>query len=1168
MSGETTVGSIIAYLRMDRGDWTRGKDATTREAAQLDGKKIRITVTTNAADAAAAIKAASMQGDAANGKALRSNAALAAAQRSLANSSNSVATAQQRVAAAQERIRATGAGTAQDYQRLRAAEQGLAAAMRNHETAADRVALAQHRVNTALDTTIQKADGAKRNVGLLSTAIIGLAPAAVPLAAVGVAGLAGFIGVAGTAVLAIKGVQRELVVGTGATKQYSGALSIVKSDLTNLEAVAGRGVLSSFTATVKSLHGQMPFLTRDVAMFSTGLGIVVGNIAPGMLSFLHQLNPLFVTFDQQLISGSARFKQWAASSTAVQHFVAYAQQSLPTAEQFLGQLATTLGHVAQAAAPFGSTTLQTITMLSRAINALPIGTLQVIVPLLAGLKIGMSANSAASNSATALGTWATRAKEAGGAASGAAGLVGTLGKAVGFLGPVGIAAGIGLAGLSMIEARHQQVTVATTERVNALTQAIEEQRTSVGILAELQANGATAAADKLGVSQQTLVNSVLKGGTALDQVKSKIAATNAEYLRIANYLQSNQAALDQTRNPQYYQQQLAQYHALGTAMGTLSAKLQETQADYAKAQQAAAAYARSQGDAVLAAQVEAGTVDKVALGFHLSADAYYAAKLAADKKTASDKAQTAAMQMESDAAGILTAKLDILNGKNLSVAQAQTASASATNQLVDSLKQNGRAIDGTTAATISNQQAVQGKIQADQAAAEAIGKATGSSKSAARAYLASRDSLLAQLQAQHLLTPALQAYIDRLYDLKDLKVPPTKVDLDKAAADAKLAAYRRAIGQLPKNISTSMVVLGADHAKQVIRSVVDYANSQSAVIHVTTINTSTGAVSGGRQVANAAGGGVPDGWSTVGEQGWEAVHKQGNTVQVYSHAQSKKLLPQGPSVPAWASGTPGAKTSRKVKGKAKPKQVIVPITVTAGNGQAYGVASFIKGQIPSVRAATKLLAAATNDAFQLQGIRTKLAAVKADYANLRQDALNLRDAATGSLRAGVDASAYGDIGDLTNAYRSKKADAGSFLAEIRKLQSEHLNTGLLTDLASKGKTAGLDALAAASPAQIAALNKAYAGFTTSTGQAGSLAARSIYGKQLADDTREIRTLTSQSARTEAAMTRAVLALAQLLHRPVKVSVGGKEFAHAVVDSGVIQGVYDDLERALLYGRKH
>jgi hypothetical protein len=210
--------------------------------------------------------------------------------------------------------------------------------------------------------------------------------------------------------------------------------------------------------------------------------------------------------------------------------------------------------------------------------------------------------------------------------------------------------------------------------------------------------------------------------------------------------------------------------------------------------------------------------------------------------TATAAANAAAkMYIENDAAGILKGSLDILNGKALSLMEAQTRDAAATNTAAEALKKNNLAIDGNSAAAIANQQALQAKASASQAEAEAVGKATGSTYEAVKAYGASKAALEASLKAQGLLTPAVQAYIDKLYQVSNLKVEPTKLDIDKAAADAKLAALQAYIdsikqGQVPglsadsasavATIASLQAKIDAMHGKT-IPIVISYSTSGS-----------------------------------------------------------------------------------------------------------------------------------------------------------------------------------------------------------------------------------------------------------------------------------------------------------------------------------------------------
>jgi hypothetical protein len=87
---------------------------------------------------------------------------------------------------------------------------------------------------------------------------------------------------------------------------------------------------------------------------------------------------------------------------------------------------------------------------------------------------------------------------------------------------------------------------------------------------------------------------------------------------------------------------------------------------------------------------------------------------------------------------------------------------------------------------VANQQALQQKAQADQQAAEAIAKQTGSTEQGTAAFAASKQALIEQLQATGQLTPAIQALIDKYYS-----VPPvvkTRIDMD---ADQALSAIER-----------------------------------------------------------------------------------------------------------------------------------------------------------------------------------------------------------------------------------------------------------------------------------------------------------------------------------------------------------------------------------------
>lgn len=209
--------------------------------------------------------------------------------------------------------------------------------------------------------------------------------------------------------------------------------------------------------------------------------------------------------------------------------------------------------------------------------------------------------------------------------------------------------------------------------------------------------------------------------------------------------------------------------------------------------------------ATQAKQAQAAVLAATANTYGMTSNAYETAKKAADDQTASTLAATQAMQMEDDAAGLLSNALTILNGGSLSLAQAQTGVASANNAAVQSFKTNKAVIDGSSAAAVANQQAVEQQVSAAQQLAQAQAKATGSTEAGVKSYQDSKAALEGALKAQGDLTPAVQAYIDKLYDVSNLKVQPTKLEIDKSSADAAMSAYLTTVENLPKTHTTNLM---------------------------------------------------------------------------------------------------------------------------------------------------------------------------------------------------------------------------------------------------------------------------------------------------------------------------------------------------------------------------
>lgn len=175
-----------------------------------------------------------------------------------------------------------------------------------------------------------------------------------------------------------------------------------------------------------------------------------------------------------------------------------------------------------------------------------------------------------------------------------------------------------------------------------------------------------------------------------------------------------------------------------------------------------------------------------------------------DKAAAKTGDATLQMQLQGDAAGLLKQQLDLLNGKQLNVAQAQTSAASATLGLTKSLKENGTTLSTNTQKGVENRQAIEQKIAADQALAEATAKATGSTKAGTESLRTSKAQLEDTLRSQGKLTDKVQAYIDKLYAVPK-KVPPTKLEVQTAQGLASIKAFQKALDSLHANPITQSV---------------------------------------------------------------------------------------------------------------------------------------------------------------------------------------------------------------------------------------------------------------------------------------------------------------------------------------------------------------------------
>lgn len=535
--------------------------------------------------------------------------------------------------------------------------------------------------------------------------------------------------------------------------------------------------------------------------------------------------------------------------------------------------------------------------------------------------------------------------------------------------------------------------------------------------------------------------------------------------------------------------------------------------------------------------------------------AYLAAEQAAQSNTASTQAQTLAFQLENNAASLLSTALQGLAGDNLNTAQAQTSLAQANLGVASSFKTNGTAIDGNKAKAVANQQAIQGNVTAAEQLAEAVGKQTGSTKDSLASLAASKKALEDQLAAHKELTPAVQAYIDKLYDLSALKVPPTKLDVDDAAAAAALKSLQLKLDALENQRKVTLGVDTSGDAAKIaaLQILIDKLHGKTVTAGLVATSTST---SGHGTAAHAAGGSVSDGYFTVGEQGYELGFKQGSHVQIFSNKQSKAMTGMN-SVPGYASGTSftgaggtqyaselsainsfvRAATALDKVTAALLKDADASKTTTAqlkADADAVAAAAKKNGDSVSILKALasnekSLVAAGTQRDAVLAKLGTQTSTSQTAYDKLAADQQTLTaevqtvsQAVTNGFNiqtAGqyqfTNGQTYSSYGTTLSSLQNQVAAAQKFQTELAKLGKEFgsssAGTSLLQQLAEGGVSGSgqeVDALAGATPQEIAQLVAQYAKLQAIGGATGSQVAKIVDGAAVVKDESVVNALTA------------------------------------------------------------
>lgn len=914
------------------------------------------------------------------------------------------------------------------------------------------------RLAQSADKSAKSFERQRRETKLLSTSLLAIGSAAIPVAAVST-GLGGLAVAGGVALLAVKGIEKEIKAGTPTGNAYAASIATIKTNVSGLERAAAGGVLGGFQKSVKQLQPLMPALTRDTALYAHQLGDIGGNTGVGFVRLLRDFHPLFAQVGADLEGGSAKFAQWSKSSQGVQRFVAYAQTQLPQVESTFGALFTTVSHVTQGLEPFGSTTLLAIRVFSQAINSIPVGVLQTLLPILAGLKVGNTLSASINNASVGLTGFAKKATTAGGLASKSAGFVGGLGKAVGFLGPAGLAAGVALGGLSVVLGRSKKATVEQTSRINELVAAIENGTAAAGAWNNALETGA-ADATKTGLSQK--------------QITAALIGTQAAYAGAQKHLDQykqvqDNAALSGGQFGATAQQVAARQQEVAAQTDKLKASLAESRREYEAAKQRVADYATQQGSSALAAQITNDSYLKIAKSLGVTGDAYIKAKLAADSSTESQRQATLVMQLEGDTAGLLKQALDGLAGKALSVGEAQTRLAQSATAAAQALKTNGNTVALNTA-----------KGQANRAAIEAMAEA-------------SRGLVDAQLKNVKSSTSA-NAVIDKANE--KFKTNAARI----YGAKSKAYEYAVQVGLIP-HVAATDVRFNDSKARAKARALKAWVESLHPVMEVT---AHTSITSGhGKLAQRAGGGGAPNGWFTVGERGYELAYKSGSQVQFFSHQQSQAMTGMA-RVPGYAAGT-GAGIRLSVETKGLPALVAAVKGTTSalntalrslmsqllrGNKAGLAPASFVR---TISRENTQLLGEARKRDLVAARIKSANQRLVAAQTALTQERATVTQASLSFFNLGSadTSSTAGFLADLTNRAHYTK----QFATDLKSL-THRLPKALIRQLGEEGVDQAGTAthlLASMSAAELKRVGSLYATAAAASGSVGSAVARSLYG---------------------------------------------------------------------------
>lgn len=435
------------------------------------------------------------------------------------------------------------------------------------------------------DSNKKMSSSAKESAGSfqpLLSAIMLLGPT---LAPIGVAGAGVFGGLAlgaGSVALGIKGISIEMANGSAQGAVYTAGLKTLKGDLSDIEVTAANGLVTPFNQALALAQTLFPTVNSEVGAFSSITGQAAVAVGTGLVGGFVTLRPLLEQVIVDVDHGAVAFENWASSTGGITKFMATAQTDLPIVERDLGEIIAAVLKAGDAFGSTGLTALNALTLVARAINAIPISELDHIAAAVTlgfaawkGYQVVLLAKSAYDTVSSSIQKAATYLAQdtlqldANNASASAAGLknaafaVSADGVATSLaaetvaadaskdaiaaqalatkaadvsmsalLGPVALAAA-GIGALALIFGSSSSGAEKAKATMDSYTSAVEADTGAIGdnIKAQaakaLQSDGADTAAQKLGISTATLLQATLGNADAQAQVKSATDAATA-----------------------------------------------------------------------------------------------------------------------------------------------------------------------------------------------------------------------------------------------------------------------------------------------------------------------------------------------------------------------------------------------------------------------------------------------------------------------------------------------------------------------------------------------------------------------------------------------------------------------------------------------------------------